>query len=107
LRQWGLVASQPGLGTFVQHAAANPTAADTDLADLDTRLHRVEQRLADLPDDIAARVDQLARSLGILQAQVLELYEHTLGLDADGRPRTGTRIPVQRRPRADKATNDS
>lgn len=91
LRQWGVVTSQPGLGTFVRHAAVSATANDTDLADLDTRLNRTEQRLAELPDDTAARIDQLARSLGILQAQVLELYEHTLGLErAPSKPRQAT-----------------
>lgn len=94
LRHWGLVASQPGLGTFVQHGGEPLAAENTDFADLDMRLSRAEQRLADLPDDVAARVDQLARSLGILQAQVLELYEHTLGLK---------RAPAQPR----QATNDS
>ncbi len=86
LRQWGLVASQPGLGTFVQYAADPLTPDNADLDDLHTRLSRAEQRLAELPDDIAARVDQLARSLGILQAQVLELYEHTLGLERSPSP---------------------
>lgn len=91
LRQSGLVASQPGLGTFVHYATAPLTPGDANLADLHTRLSRAEQRLADLPDDIAERVEQLARSLGILQAQVLELYEHTLDLErAPSQPRQGT-----------------
>jgi DNA-binding transcriptional regulator YhcF (GntR family) len=84
LRQWGLVASRPGLGTFVQDHIAAP-AVDGDDDELATRLAHVEHRLAALPSELAGQIEQIQRAVGILQAQMIELRDH-VGLkwtDAD------------------------
>jgi DNA-binding transcriptional regulator YhcF (GntR family) len=83
LRQWGLVASRPGLGTFVQHHIAAPAVDGDD--ELATRLAHVEHRLAALPSELAGQIEQIHRAVGILQAQMIELRDH-VGLkwtDAD------------------------
>jgi GntR family transcriptional regulator len=74
LRQWGLVASRPGLGTFVQDRIAAP-AGDVD-DELATRLAHVEHRLAALPGELASQLEQIQRAVGILQAQMIELRDH-------------------------------
>jgi DNA-binding GntR family transcriptional regulator len=74
LRQWGLVVSRPGLGTFVHDHIAAPTVnVDDELA---TRLAHVEHRLAALPGELANQIEQIQRAVGILQAQMIELRDH-------------------------------
>jgi DNA-binding GntR family transcriptional regulator len=85
LRQWGLVVSRPGLGTFVQDHIAAPTVVDDD--ELANRLAHVEHRLAALPNDLASQIEQIQRAVGILQAQMIELRDHVglkwVDLDAE------------------------
>lgn len=79
LRQWNLVASQPGLGTFVrENTAARSEDADED--ELALRLDQLERRLAKFSPDLRAQIEQLQRSVGILQAQMVELRDH-VGLE--------------------------
>ena len=95
LRQWGLVASRPGLGTFVQdHIAAPAVGGDDD--DLATRLAHVEHRLAALASELAGQIEQIQRAVGILQAQMIELRDH-VGLkwtDADAEHGNAKRRPA-------------
>jgi DNA-binding transcriptional regulator YhcF (GntR family) len=95
LRQWNLVSSQPGLGTFVRAATAiRSEEADDELA---ARLAQLEKRLAEIPPDLPVQIEQLQRSVGILQAQMVELRDR-IGLEwkADPAPTTGRRFPGRR-----------
>jgi DNA-binding GntR family transcriptional regulator len=89
LRQRGLVASRPGLGTFVRDDIA-ATDQDTDVSDLAVRITHLEHRLTAIPGDLLIQVEQIQRALGILQAQMIELRDH-VGLawkDIGTEPRT-------------------
>lgn len=78
LRQSNLVTSQPGLGTFVRETpTVHSEEADDELA---MRLAQLEQRLAEISPDLPALIEQLQRSVGLLQAQMIELRDH-IGLE--------------------------
>jgi DNA-binding FadR family transcriptional regulator len=78
LRQWNLVTSQPGLGTFVRETSMVSSEETED--ELAVRLAQLEQRLAELSPDLPAQIEQLHRAVGILQAQMVELRDH-IGLE--------------------------
>lgn len=80
LRQWGLVASRPGLGTFVRDHIAAPPVDRADDDELANRLAHVEHRLAALPSELASQIEQIQRAVGVLQAQMIELRDH-VGLE--------------------------
>lgn len=48
--------------------------------ELAVRLAQLEHRLAELSPDLPAQIEQLQRSVGILQAQMVELRDH-IGLE--------------------------
>jgi DNA-binding transcriptional regulator YhcF (GntR family) len=78
LRQWNLVASQAGLGTFVRETSTVRSEEAGD--ELAVRLAQLERRLSKLSPDLPAQIEQLQRSVGVLQAQMVELRDH-IGLE--------------------------
>jgi DNA-binding GntR family transcriptional regulator len=74
LRQWNLVASRSGLGTFVREdTAVRGEEADDD--ELALRLAQLEHRLAEFSPELPAQIEELQRSVGLLQAQMVELRD--------------------------------